>query len=149
MAVAMLTRLTLYFMAESRVPVVAWSAGVSAAAAGLAALVADGKTPFDHILFTTVFTIGVIAFFILLVSGIPAFWRHAHRRGKFGTEPDGVRAVQPCGPLRSGKWVQQNVAQNHGRIFAAQGGNVIIHESGADKPPSTEPQAEENDGAAE
>jgi hypothetical protein len=49
---------------------IAWSAGVSAAAVGLAALFAVGKSPLDHILSTTFTIIGVVTFLILLSAAV-------------------------------------------------------------------------------
>ena len=31
-------------------------------------------------------------------------------------------------PEAGERWVQHNIAKDHGRVFAAQGGNVIVHE---------------------
>ncbi|WP_431926248.1 hypothetical protein [Nonomuraea jabiensis] len=40
---------------------------------------------------------------------------------------DLVTELQAGLPEKSMTWVQNNIARDHGRLFAAQGGNVIIH----------------------
>lgn len=61
---------TLRVVTGDRGPIIAWTAGVSAAAAGLAALFAAGKAPLDHILFRILTVIGVMAFLVLMGSAI-------------------------------------------------------------------------------
>jgi hypothetical protein len=73
---------TLGNVTDSRSAVVAWSAGVSAAAAALAGLLATSKTPLVRYLFVFCVVVAVIAFVILLVVGFQgvALWWWARRR---------------------------------------------------------------------
>ncbi len=66
----------------------AWSAGVSAAAAGLAALFAARQTVLDHILFRSLAVVGLAAFAVLLGTAI-----HRPTRSRARTFLDAVRAV--------------------------------------------------------
>lgn len=114
---------------------IAWSAGVSAAAAGMAALFADGKTPFDRAVFASFSVVGAVTFLVLLGAAIPASWLRfpGHRRHRAGSGGD-----SPCSAdsREAGVLVQKNVARDGGSVFAAQNGDVIVHESGPGHPVS-------------
>ena len=67
-----------------------WSAGVSAAAAALAALFINGKTLLDHILFTVFTIIGVVA--LLIPPAGHRVWRRP-RSTTASTDTDAREAV--------------------------------------------------------
>jgi hypothetical protein len=113
-------------MAGGRGVLLAWSAGVSAAAAGLAALFADGKTSFDHLIFIGFSVVGIAAFLILLGSGIPASWWHLRsRRMRSARSADASGVHSGSRPSLRRWWFQANEAKDRSVQAAAQGGDVI------------------------
>jgi hypothetical protein len=114
------------FMAVDRGVMIAWSAGVSAAAAGIAALFADGRTPFDRATFTGFLVISAVTFLLLVGAAIPVSWLHfSSHRGEDTKSGDDSASSPASG--EAGALTQINVARDGGSVFAAQGGNVIVH----------------------
>jgi hypothetical protein len=68
---------------------VAWSAGVSATGAGLAALLANGPAPWQRALLLTLIFVSGCTFIILILAGVPSLttWWHARRRRLRGHDP--------------------------------------------------------------
>lgn len=50
-----------------------------------------------------------------------------------------VELAQQELPQAQRSWVQTNIARDHSQVFAAQGGNVIVHQGTPDPAPSTPP----------
>ena len=86
----------------------------------MAALFADGRTPFDAV-FDSFSIIGTVTFLILVGAAIPASWLHLPGRTvvESGADPACSSRSREAGAL-----VQTNVARDGGRVFAAQGGGV-------------------------
>jgi TPR repeat protein len=73
---------------------VAWSAGVSAASAGLAALFVGAKAPLQRVVFVLFLIIAIVAFIILIGAGLQgalSWWRQRKLRAP---------QVTPVGPVR-------------------------------------------------
>jgi hypothetical protein len=123
---------TLNIVTDGWSAVVAWSAGVSAAGAGVAALLADSKTGWQHVLFVSFVVIAVVAFVILIGTGawlvVSRFraWRDRQEASRTSsTAPPPEKASETPSVL-----VQENVAQGQGTVYGALGGNVIVHNGG-------------------
>ncbi len=114
------------FMAVDRGVMIAWSAGVSAAAAGIAALFADGRTPFDRAILTGFLVISTVTFLLLVGAAIPASWLHFPRHRGQDAKSGDDSAPSPTSE-EGGAMTQINVARDGGSVYAAQGGDVIMH----------------------
>lgn len=140
-------------MADVRGAVIAWSAGVSAAGAALAAVFAGRPAAWQRALFIAFVVIAIAAFVILLGAGLQGLFAglRAGRSRQVIPEKSGVEAVPEPPPPAGAQapvpddashgqvWVQEIVAREHGQAFGAQGGNVIVHQEGpAGQPPVRE-----------
>ena len=152
-------------MADVRGAVVAWSAGVSAASAALAAVFAGRPAAWQRAVFIAFVAIAIASFVILLGAGLQGLFAGLRAAGsrKAIREQRTVQAAQqpppPAGPqapvaapgpASHGQiWVQEIVAREHGQAFGAQGGDVIVHQEGsAGQPPVPPPSADESHGTA-
>ena len=50
-----------------------------------------------------------------------------------------ITEIQKQLPPVQQAWVQTNIARDHSTLFAAQGGNVIVHQAPPDRPPASAP----------
>lgn len=146
-------------MADVRGAVIAWSAGVSAAGAALAAVFAGRPAVWQRALFIAFVVIAIAAFVILLGAGLQGLFaglragrsrqvipeKSVVEAGPEPTPPTGAQVPVPDGQV----WVQEIVGREHGQAFGAQGGNVIVHQEGpAGQPPVPPPSADESQGTA-
>lgn len=111
---------------------------MSAAAAGMAALFAGSRTPFGRAVFDSFSVIGAVTFLILVGAAFPASWLHfpSHRGHR---AESGADTASSAGPREAGALVQTNVARDGGSVFAAQGGDIIVHQSGPGQHPLPPP----------
>jgi hypothetical protein len=152
-------------MADIRGAVVAWSAGVSAAGAALAAVFAGRPAAWQRALFIAFVVIAIAAFVILLGAGLQGLFAglRAGRTRQAVREQSAAEAVPEPPPAAGAKgpaavpgdashgrvWVQEIVAREHGQAFGAQGGDVIVHQDGPGRqPPVPPPSADESHGTA-
>jgi hypothetical protein len=117
-------------MADTRGSVIAWSAGVSAAGAAVAVVFADGGSRWHRVVFAVFLVIAIAAFVILLATGMQGFVSWLRLSRARGRPADPASTPAPASPeIRT----QENEASGHGRIFGAQGGEMIVHEDGQDQ----------------
>jgi hypothetical protein len=128
--------LTLRGMADRRGAVVAWSAGASAAGAALAVLFADGKPVWHRALFIVFVVIAIAAFVILVGAGLQGLLAWLRARARRQKPPEAPPSATPPDETSDSPriWVQENVANDQGQAFGAQGGNVILHQAGPTEP---------------
>jgi hypothetical protein len=150
-------------MADVRGAIFAWSAGVSAAGAALAAVFAGRPAMWQRALFIAFVVIAIAAFVILLGAGLQGLFAGLRAGGsrqvikgqsaaETAPEPpppaEAQAPVATSGDASHGQvWVQEIVARERGQAFGAQGGNVIVHQEGpAGQPPVPPPSADEPRG---
>jgi hypothetical protein len=132
---------------DSGASVVAWSAGVSAAGAGIAALFADGTAGWRRALFVIFVATSGIAFVILMAAGLRGlvfwFWRRDDEDIATASSPRSPDSDPPAQEF-STRAAQDNVtAQDNeitgaGTLFGVLDGRLIINEGDAG-PPLPEP----------
>ncbi|MEU9124882.1 hypothetical protein AB0C96_34385 [Streptomyces sp. NPDC048506] len=64
-----------------------------------------------------------------------------------GELADLVRQVRAALPAEGACWVQQNVARDHGRVFASLGGDVIVHQHPSGGPGTASADGERSERA--
>lgn len=140
---------TLKGMADGWTSVVAWSAGVSATGAGMAAIFAAGRTGWQRVLFVIFVVIASVAFLILLAVGIQGFisWLRRTRGEPVAVPLPGPPASISQAPVGSVVVDQENEAvvdqENEvvgtGALFGVLDGKMIIHEGDPGQPPAVPP----------
>jgi hypothetical protein len=129
-------------MGDSRGALIAWSAGVSAAAAAIAVLFADGKPAWHRVAFAVLLVIAIAAFLVLLATGMQGFtsWlRLSRARGRTSDSTDTPTSATPeiaPVPASPGISTQENEASGHARLFGVQDGELIVHEDSPGQPPA-------------
>jgi hypothetical protein len=121
-------------MADRRASVVAWSAGVSAAGAGMAVVLATGRAGWQRVSSVGFAVIAAAAFLILLGAGVHGLVSWARSLSARASP-----AADPQAQASAGVAVQENEVVGSGRLFGVLGGNLIEHEEGPGRPLAAPP----------